>query len=151
MMNKILVAYLVADGLFVIMGSLLVGFSVIVQNTMVDNFTDGEMAARSLIYQKFPLSAGIVNAIFVFITFAATIPGIVMPTRTWLKISGYMVTICGVYSLVIGLYLWILTLKTKQDFFDIWISQPAPIQDLLQSSVCFHCRVQSKKLSKGLT
>ena len=80
--------------------------------------------------------AGIVNAVFVFVTFLFTIPGAITPARGWLKIGGWMATVCGLFSLVLGLYLWILTLRTKEDFAPLYFSQTPEIQELMQSAVC---------------
>lgn len=135
MANKILMVYAAADALFLIMGIILLGFSIVVQNTMTEGFTDGEQAARNLMYRKFPLNAAIGNAIMVIITFLTTVPALFMKTRRLLVISGYMVTFCTIYTLVIGISLWILTLKTKDEFFNIWVSQPSQVQELWQTSV----------------
>ncbi|KAL1882064.1 hypothetical protein VTK73DRAFT_2473 [Phialemonium thermophilum] len=137
MANKVLLAYVVIDGLFVVMGAIMLGFSVIVRNIMFDTPTQGDQAARNLLYQRFPLTAGIVNAILIFATFVLTIPGIVMPTRTWLKVGAWMTTACALFSMVIGLDLWILTLKTKEDFSALWIAQTAQVMDLMQTQ--FQC------------
>ncbi len=59
-----------------------------------------------------------------------------MPTRIWLKISGGMVTATALFSLVLGLDLWILTLKTKEDFAPLWVAQNSTVQDLMQTAVC---------------
>ncbi|KAH8880156.1 hypothetical protein GQ53DRAFT_547777 [Thozetella sp. PMI_491] len=131
--NKVLLAYVVADTLFVLTGAIILAFSIIVQNNMFEVPTEGEQAARNLLYQRFPLTAGIVNAVLIFVTFLITVPGIVTPTRGWLKFSSFFVLISGVFSLIVGLYLWILTLKTKEDFSLLWNTQPAAVQDLLQT------------------
>lgn len=55
MANKVLIAYVVLDGIFVVMGAIMMGFSVIVQNLMFDTPTEGKEAARNLLYQRFPL------------------------------------------------------------------------------------------------
>jgi hypothetical protein len=81
------------------------------------------------------IPAGIGNAVFIFITFLTTLPGIAMPTRGWLKFSGYLTVICGLFSMVVGVYLWVLTLGTKGDFFQIWMQQDASVQDLMQTAV----------------
>lgn len=64
-----------------------------------------------------------------------TIPGIITPARVWLKIAGIMATLCAIFSMIIGVDLWILTLKTKGDFEPLWIAQPSAIQDLMETSV----------------
>jgi hypothetical protein len=53
--NKILMAFVAADILFLISGAIQLGFSIIVQNTMNNVANDGETLARNLLYQRFPL------------------------------------------------------------------------------------------------
>ncbi|TLD22178.1 hypothetical protein PspLS_07882 [Pyricularia sp. CBS 133598] len=137
MANKILVAYIFADFLFVLMGALILGFSIVVSNVRDEVPTEGNQAARNLLYQKFPLTAGIVNAIFIFITFLLTIPALSTPARGWLKMSGYLVVVNALFSLVIGLFLWIMTLKTRDDLFPIWVQQTPQVQSLME--VSFKC------------
>ncbi|EFW99373.1 tetraspanin [Grosmannia clavigera kw1407] len=137
MANKIFVAYVVADALFIIMGSILLGFSVVVKNTLHNAPSDGAEAARNLLYTRFPLTAGVVNGIFYFITFVFTIPAVTLPTRGWLKLSGYMVTFTALFSLGIGLRIWITTLNTKEAFSPLWNAQTAAVQDLMQTQ--FQC------------
>jgi hypothetical protein len=140
MANKIVLTMVAADILYLVSGALMLGFCLIVKNSMNDAPTNGEQAARNLLYREFPLDAGIGNAVFIFFTFAATVPGILLPGRTWLKISGWLLTISGIYSMCIGLFLWVLTLQMKPSFFNIWTSQEPSVQDLMQTSVgCFLC------------
>lgn len=137
MANKVLLAYGICDGLFVLMGIFMLSFSVIVQNIQNEIPENGRQAARNLLYQRFPLTAGIVNAVMIFITFLFTLPGIITPARIWLKLGGYMVTICAMFSMIIGLYLWILTLRTRVDFAPIFAAQPNNIKGLMQTT--FNC------------
>ncbi|KAJ0123377.1 hypothetical protein N8I77_010415 [Diaporthe amygdali] len=134
MVNKVLGAYVAADALFVATGAILVGFSVIVQNIMFEVPTEGSQAVRNLLYQQFPLTAGIVNGVMVFVTFALTLPAIAMPTRGWLKLSGYMLVVNAVFSVILGLYLWILTLRTKESLAPLWAQQQPRVQDLMQTT-----------------
>jgi hypothetical protein len=57
------------------------------------------------------------------------------PARSWLKIHGYLVTVCGLFSLVIGLNLWFDTLKTRSHLSDVWASQSSAVQSLLQQEL----------------
>lgn len=57
-MSKVLLAYVVADGLFLLMGIFMIAFSVIVQNIQFEVPTEGQQAARNLLYQRFPLTGG---------------------------------------------------------------------------------------------
>lgn len=55
MVNKVLGAYVLADLLFAFGGALMVGFSVVTQNSMFAVPTDGTMAVENLLFQEFPL------------------------------------------------------------------------------------------------
>lgn len=59
----------------------------------------------------------------------------ITPTRGWLKISGYLTTFCGLFSLILGVYLWVLTLTTKNDFGKTWNVQDPRVQELMQTAV----------------
>ncbi|KAK0749485.1 hypothetical protein B0T18DRAFT_322917 [Schizothecium vesticola] len=137
MANKVALAYMVTDFLFVLMGIFMLAFSIVVQNVRFEEPENGRQAARNLLYQRFPLTAGIANAIFVFVTFLVTIPGIITHARAWLKLGAVMTTCSAMFSMIIGLYLWILTLKTKDDFAPLWMAQSASVQDLMETT--FSC------------
>ncbi|KAL8413586.1 hypothetical protein RB594_005013 [Gaeumannomyces avenae] len=137
MANKILMSYVVADFLFVLMGAFMLGFSVVVQNVRDEVPTEGEQAARNLLYQGFPLTAGIVNAVFIFVTFALTIPAVATPTRGWLKMSGYLVVVNALFTLCIGTFLWVTTLKTREALSPVWNAQSAGVQSLMEQQ--FNC------------
>lgn len=55
MPNKVLVAFVVLDVLFVALGAIQLGFAVIVQNEIKQVPTEGVQAARNLFYSSFPL------------------------------------------------------------------------------------------------
>lgn len=85
--------------------------------------------------------AAIVNAGFVIFTFLLSVPAILLPdNRRWLKVHGWMVVVCALFTLVLGLEIWFHTLKTRAYLNVIWNEQPAQIQSWLQQSV----RVKSK-------
>lgn len=71
----------------------------------------------------------------IFATFVLTLPAIAMPTRGWLKISSYLVVANALFSVVIGLYLWITTLRTKENFSPVWNAQTPNVQSLMQTTV----------------
>lgn len=137
MVNRILLVYVFADILFVAMGALELGFSVIVNNIKDDVADNGMQVARNLLYQRFPLTAGIINAVFIFATFAASVPAIISHTRRGLKVNGFMVAICSLFTMIVGLYLWVLTLETEAEMGEQWVLQTAEVQDLLQTE--FQC------------
>lgn len=137
MVNKVLAAFVGIDILFAATGALILGFSVIVRNTCFEAPTDGEMAARDLLYQQFPFSAGIGNGIFTFIAFVCTLPALATNSRTWLKAAVFFIVVDAIFSLVIGLELWILTLRIKETFAGIWLEQSPEVQSLMQNA--FEC------------
>ncbi|KAI1079571.1 hypothetical protein F5B20DRAFT_156034 [Whalleya microplaca] len=134
MVNKVLAAFVAVDGLFVSMGAIMLGFAVIVQQRAFDTPGDGQDAARNLLYQKFPFTAGIANAVLTFIVFVATLPALATNNRSWLKLAGYLVVVDAVFTMAIGLDLWIITLKLKEEFSSIWLSQNAGVQDMMQTA-----------------
>lgn len=72
----------------------------------------------------------------VFVTFLLSLPAMVLPTtRAWLKIHGYMVVVCALFTLVIGLDIWFDTLKSRSKLLDVWTAQPSGVQSLLQQEV----------------
>ncbi|KAJ8132567.1 hypothetical protein O1611_g1060 [Lasiodiplodia mahajangana] len=137
MVNKVLAAFVGIDILFAATGALILGFSVIVQKTCFDAPTEGNMAARDLLYQQFPFSAGIGNGIFTFIAFACTLPALATNSRSWLKAAVFLVVVDAIFTLIIGLDLWILTLRIKETFSKLWIAQTPDVQSLMQIS--FQC------------
>lgn len=58
-----------------------------------------------------------------------------MPTRGWLKLSGYFIVFNAIFSVILGLYLWIITLRTKETFSPVWNVQTSTVQGLMQTSV----------------
>jgi hypothetical protein len=135
MPDKVFVATLVANLLFLASGAMELGFSIAANNVMNKAPTDGQDATRHLIYQRMPLTVGIVNAIFILVTFLFSIPALALVKRGLLKICGYMITVCGVFTLAVGLYLWIMTLRLKETFEPVYEDQTSTIQSLVQTSV----------------
>ncbi|KAL7899762.1 hypothetical protein HDV63DRAFT_325036 [Trichoderma sp. SZMC 28014] len=137
MPDKVFVATVIADLLFLASGAMELGFSIAAMNLKDKTPTDGQDATRHLLYQRFPLVVGIVNAIFILVTFLFTLPAMALVKRNLLKISGYMITVCAVFTLAVGLYLWIMTLQLKETFLPVYENQDSSIQSLVQ--VSFQC------------
>lgn len=136
MPSKLLIAVIVADALVLGSGILELVFAIIVKNRMNSAPSDGRDATRELVYQRLPLTAGMVNAGFILATFVMTIPGLLMPSaRGWLKVSGYLVTFCAVFTLILGLDLWIMTLKIGENFTSVYMELESDVQGMIQSSV----------------
>ena len=136
MPNHVLLATTGLTLLFVSAAGIIMGFSVI-SSKMRNDITpvDGIDAARHLTYQRFPLEAGIANAAMMFLTFLLILPGLLTPTRTLLKVSAAAISVCGLFTLCIGIFLWILTLNTTKTFMPIWKTQEQYVQGLMEDSV----------------
>jgi len=81
-------------------------------------------------------AAGIANAIFVFVTFLVSLPALAMPmSRTWLKLQAWLTVCCSIFTLVLGLFIWFHTLKTRSNLSTVWGQQTSSVQDLLQTRV----------------
>jgi hypothetical protein len=56
--------------------------------------------------------AGVVNAIFIFVTFLLSLPAMFLPTnRGWLRAQGWLVIVCATFTLGLGLAIWVETLE----------------------------------------
>lgn len=138
MVSKIMLVTGVANLLFMGAGILELTFALLFQARKDNTPTTGEEAVRSLLYERFPITVAIVNAALIFATaIFAILPALLMPTaRRWLKFAGYGVVICALYTLCVGLYLWIMTLTLGDDFTEVYLNQTPDVQALMQTSVC---------------
>lgn len=72
----------------------------------------------------------------VFFTFAMSLPALVLPTnRGWLKAFGYMVVVNIVFTLVIGLNVWVQTLKTRSNLGVVFEGLTDSRKSMLQQEV----------------
>ena len=52
--------------------------------------------------------------------------------RSFLKIHGYAVVFCAIFTLVVGLDIWFQTLNTRANLATVWGNQTTEMQSLLQ-------------------
>jgi len=130
--NKLMLTFIGVDFLFLACGALILGFSLIsVQQERATPTVSN--VAYNIILTECPLKAGIVNAIFVFLTFIVSLPALAMPSnRGWLKLQGWLVVVCSFFTLVLGLFMWFDTLQTRKNLNVIWGRQEPKVQSLLQ-------------------
>lgn len=138
MPNKILLTTSFATLLFLLSGILILTFTLLAQRTITSTPTNGQAVIRNILYERMPLTAGLANAGFIFFTFLLTLPGLLMQsTRGWLKLAGYAVTLCGVFTMCVGVYLWVMTLKIGEDLEGVYGELDMDLQELVQTSVSF--------------
>jgi hypothetical protein len=81
--------------------------------------------------------AGVVNSIFIFVTFILSLPALFLPmNRGWLRTQGWLVVFCATFTLGLGLSVWVGTLTTRNHLSILWGREPPLIQSLLQQKVC---------------
>ncbi|KAF2745873.1 tetraspanin [Sporormia fimetaria CBS 119925] len=137
MPSKLPLVYLAFNLLFLACGALLIGFSLLSEQTMRGG-SNLDNVARNLLLDQCPLTAGVVNAIFIFVTFLLSLPAFFLPTnRGWLRAQGWLVVFCAMFTLGLGLSVWISTLQTRRKLGDMWGVQTGEIQSLLQRK--FNC------------
>jgi len=136
-MKKLMLTFLGANGLFLASAGILLGFCIVSEqqeraSKNVDN------VAFDVLLTECPLRAGIVNAVFMFITFLLSLPALALPTnRGWLRLQGFMTVFCAFFTLILGLVIWFDTLQTGKNLSRVWGTQSTDIQSLLQQR--FQC------------
>ncbi|WEW56752.1 hypothetical protein PRK78_002203 [Emydomyces testavorans] len=137
MPDKLLITYLVADALFLGGGAAILAVALTSRERLLAAPTLDNVAER-LLLAHCPQLGEIVDAGFIFFTFLLSIPGILQPNdRVWLKIHGWMVVVSGFITLIIGLVIWFLTLRTRSTLNTAWGQQTPQVQSLLQQR--FNC------------
>jgi hypothetical protein len=152
MRDNILLTYALVDILFLVSGVLLLAFALTTESMGHQTPTVTTAARDIILKQAAPVSgqspshrcqlvltelpAAIGNAVLVFITFLISIAAMVMPmTRGWLKLNGYMTAVCALFTMILGLSMWVDTLRTRSNLSVVWADQPASTQSLIQQAV----------------
>ncbi|KAL5118978.1 hypothetical protein ACEQ8H_003107 [Pleosporales sp. CAS-2024a] len=137
MPTKLMMVFVAMDFLFAGCGGLVLGFSLISEQSLRNAPTVNNVA-QNLLLGQCPLTAGVVNAIFIFVTFLLSLPALFLPTnRGWLRLQGWLVVICAIYTLSVGLAIWIETLQTRRNLSFMWGREKPMSQSLLQQK--FNC------------
>jgi len=127
--------FVVMDFLFLAGGAILLAYSLIEISNMSATPTVGNVV-RNLLLIYSPNTAGIVNAAFIFFGFLVSIPGLILPsTRGWLKFFASIVVINAIFTMVIGLFIWFHTLKTRSEFSSVYAALPGTSQSLVQQAL----------------
>ncbi|KAJ8066828.1 hypothetical protein OCU04_004210 [Sclerotinia nivalis] len=135
MADKILWTYIILDLLFVSSGALLLGFA-LTTKAGTSQAPIISSVGTNLLLEGTPLNAAIGNAVLIFISFLLSIPAMTLSTtRGWLKLHGYMVVVCGLFTLIIGLDIWFGTLRSKESLLNTWNAQSPTTQSLLQEEL----------------
>ena len=78
----------------------------------------------------------IANAILIFVTALVALPGILLgKDRKFLRVHSWLVIVCGILSLVVGLIIWFGTLQTRTTLGTIYAQQSPDMQMQIQEEV----------------
>lgn len=131
------ISFLVTEALFLGSGIMIAIATVLWMNEMKSAPTI-KSVARLVLISHFPMQALLANAILIFVTTLFSLPALLIPTsRTWLKVHSWLVVICAVFTLILGLNEWLQTLTTRASLLTIWGEQSHTVQSLLQQK--FSC------------
>jgi len=137
MVNQVLASFLVSDIIFMATGVLLIAASAVWRGELASPPTI-ESVGRMLLLQNCPLLAVIANGALVLFTFVISLPAFALPTsRIWLKIHSWLIVVCAIFTLVLGLNEWIQTLTTRANLETVWAQHTNVTQSLLQQK--FDC------------
>jgi len=132
-----MLVYVVVNFLFLGCGGILLAFTFISGQHEKAGLTVNNIAVN-LLLTECPLTAGVVNAIFMFLTFLISLPALALPmNRSFLKVQGWMVVMCSFFSLILGLFIWFDTLQTQKNLMGVWTMQTVDVQSLMQQR--FNC------------
>ncbi|KIW09443.1 uncharacterized protein PV09_00327 [Verruconis gallopava] len=136
-MNKLMLTFLVVNFLFLVCAGLLLGFCLVGEQQERGTKTVDNVAFDVLLTEC-PLTAGVVNSIFMFFTFVLSLPALALPmNRGWLKLQGVLVVFNALFTLILGLFIWFDTLQTRKNLLNVWGNQSTQVQSLLQQR--FQC------------
>ncbi|PSN69151.1 hypothetical protein BS50DRAFT_333738 [Corynespora cassiicola Philippines] len=137
MPSKLMLIYVAMDFIFAGGGGVLMGFALSSEQRMSDSPTVDNVA-QNLLLAQCPLTAGVVNAIFIFVTFLLSLPALFLPhNRGWLRAQGWLVVFCATFTLGLGLSVWVETLQTRRNLSMLWGRESPLVQSLLQQK--FDC------------
>lgn len=132
MPTKLMMIFVGFDFIFAGCGGLLLGFALSSEQRLRESPTVANVA-QNLLLGQCPLTAAVVNAIFIFVTFLLSLPALFLPTnRGWLRAQGWLVVFCATFTLGLGLAIWVETLQTRAALSEMWARESPLKQSLLQ-------------------
>lgn len=137
MKNYILAVFNFFNVAFLFSGVLILTYVVLAEKERAEVRTI-ENVSNWVVMKICPMKTAIVNAALIFITFMVAIPALFKPlSRGCLRIHGWLIVLCAILTLVIGLTIWYNTLRTIANFGELWNKETIEVQALLQSR--FNC------------
>ncbi|KAK6538957.1 phospholipid scramblase 1 [Orbilia ellipsospora] len=99
---------------------------------------DVENSPYVILLYYLPCTPIFANGILGAVTFLFSLPGLALPQSIfWLRVHGWLLVACAIYSLVLGLIIWVATLTERAQMFTAWDDVGPSVQTLLQQK--FQC------------
>ncbi|KAJ6261271.1 hypothetical protein Dda_3940 [Drechslerella dactyloides] len=137
-MNKLLVVYVLVDIIF--LGT---SIGLIIAGQMFMHHMDNlklsvEHSPYVILLFYLPCNWIFANGILSAVTFLLSLPALALPmSLVWLRVHGWFVMICAIYSLVLGILVWVDTLTERAAMFEAWKAIGPAVQTFLQER--FQC------------
>jgi len=137
MANKILLVFVGFDVAFLLCAGLHL-FIPLYTRISIENNSNVNNIATTLLLDHCPLTASEVNSIVMFAAFLLSLPALFLKSnRVFLKLHAAGVIAAALLTLGIGLAIWFSTLETHKNFAPVWNAQTSATQSLLQEK--FQC------------
>ncbi|KAF3917940.1 hypothetical protein ABW20_dc0109934 [Dactylellina cionopaga] len=79
-----------------------------------------------------------INGIVSAVTFMMSLPGLMLPQSLfWMRMHGWLLVVSAVYSLILGILIWLDTLTERAQMYQAWTDVGPSVQTLLQQK--FRC------------
>lgn len=89
--------------------------------------------ARNLLLDECPLTASMINSGIMFFSFLISVPAIFRKKDLFLlQVHAWLLVVCALFTLGIGLEIWFSTLQTRKNLAPVWNSQSTFVQSMLQ-------------------
>ncbi|KAF3161632.1 phospholipid scramblase 1 [Orbilia oligospora] len=137
-MNKLLGFFLFFDILQLGSAILLIIAGHLFMQHMDTMKLDVENSPYVILLYHLPCTPIFVNGIISAVAFMFSLPAVLLPQSLfWLRLHGWMLVVCAVYSLVLGILVWVDTLTERAQMYQAWIDVGPTVQTLLQQK--FEC------------
>lgn len=92
-----------------------------------------ETVANNLLLDECPLTASMINAGIMFIAFLISVPAFFRKQNLLLlQMYAWVVVVCALFTLGIGLEIWFSTLRSRSNLLPLWNKQGTFVQSMLQ-------------------
>lgn len=131
------------DSLYLAAGIVLIVVAEVFRMSDGSGSSLGKMTLRRLVVSDSDLTGGIVLGVMFLISFLFSIPGYITSkghdergaTTKGLATFAWTLVVTVLTNIVVGSAIWFFTLRERNEFYSVWLKQPAATQAFLQDSL----------------